>query len=250
MSCVSRSLAGIANTCTPNKGGIKKVLISNTNPNAIAFQEKIMSFKDVDWHEYNFKKNTGSMTSTLNVDPTTGTNYVTTNLVLQFNHMDTPKRIEISNLALSELYVIVQDSNNKYWFLGFNEPVTATAGTGQTGTAKTDSNNYSITLTDESKTFPYEILESRIPHATPVINLYAGVSLGNAELNPTAARIDGPIKYGNIVTLFSNLSWLQQTWYDKDTGEVLGTKYGAKTEPLSLELNRPSGVYNIALIGR
>lgn len=168
MSCVSRSLAGIANTCTPNKGGIKKVLITNTNPTPKTILKKIVSFNfDVPWYEYNFKKNTGSMTSTLNVDTTTGTNYVTTNLVLQFNHMDTPKRVEIGNLALSELYIIVQDSNNKYWYLGFDFPVIATAGTGQTGTSKSDSNHYSITLTDESKTFPYEVYEFIIPHVTP-----------------------------------------------------------------------------------
>ncbi len=58
--------------------------------------------------------------------------------------------------------VIVKDANGKLWYLGYNEPVTATAGTGQTGTAATDGNNYQITLTDQSDTYPYEVDEKAL----------------------------------------------------------------------------------------
>ena len=53
--------------------------------------------------------------------------------------------------------VIVKDNNGVYWFLGYDEPVNATAGGGQTGQAKTDANQYTITLTDESHELPYEV---------------------------------------------------------------------------------------------
>lgn len=255
MSCASRALAGIVNTCTPNKGGIKKVWITNTNPEPFyREQDKMIAgfTKTADWYEYNFSKNSGSMTSTLTADPTTGTNFVTTNLILQFNRMDTPKRVEIANLALSEVYVIVQDSNNKFWYLGFNEPVIATTGTAQTGTAKTDSNNYNITLTDESKTFPYEILESAMPKPKPLIWGYTGVTVQAAaqNRNDNCFKVEGTVSFGNTVTLISNLPMLQQTWVDIDTGKDLGEKYMAKSEPLELTLDRTNYIYRIGIVGR
>ena len=98
------------------------------------------------------------MTSTLNVDPANGVNYVSTDLVLVFNRMETLKRIEVAALALGDLAVIVKDSNGLYWYLGKDEPVVSTAGSGETGTARGDGNKYSVTLQDTSATYPYEIL--------------------------------------------------------------------------------------------
>ena len=106
------------------------------------------------------------MTSTLNVDETAGINYVSTELSLVFTKMETAKRIEISALAQGHLAVIVKDSNNMYWYLGKDDYVSASAGSANTGTAKGDSNNYSITLKDESDTFPYLVKESVIATIT------------------------------------------------------------------------------------
>ena len=72
--------------------------------------------------------------------------------------METVKRIEMEALAMNDLAVIVKDANGKYWYFGYDEPVSASAGDGQTGTARGDSNRYSITLQDNSDTWPYEIL--------------------------------------------------------------------------------------------
>ena len=106
------------------------------------------------------------MTSTLTVDPANGVNYVSTELVLQFTKMETRKRIEMAALAVGELAFIVKDANGIYWFLGKDEPVTATAGTGQTGQAVGDGNFYNITFTDESKSWPMEVLDSVVEGLT------------------------------------------------------------------------------------
>ena len=58
------------------------------------------------------------MTSTLNVDETTGNNYVTTEVSLVFSKMETTKRIEMAGLAIGQFAIIVKDSNEKYWYLG------------------------------------------------------------------------------------------------------------------------------------
>lgn len=107
--------------------------------------------------KYAIRRETAQMTSTLNSTPAQNLSYVSTELVLQFNKMDTAKRVEISALALGELVIIVKDSNGTYWYLGYDEPVLATAGDGVTGTARGDANAYHITFTDNAKEYPYEV---------------------------------------------------------------------------------------------
>jgi hypothetical protein len=82
---------------------------------------------------------------------------VTTDLVVVFNRMETSKRVEITALAQNDLILVVKDANGKYWLLGKDEPVRATAGDGLTGTARADRNGYSITLQDNSHEMPYEV---------------------------------------------------------------------------------------------
>lgn len=165
MATCSQTLAGLAVQCDTSKGGINKVYIAEypgmgasgiTSGVTISADSVTEISSACTFYAYNFKRNTGSMTSTLNVDAANGTNYVSTDLVLQFNKMDTVKRIEMSALSLGELFVICVDSNNKAWVLGINEPVSASAGTGQTGQAKADGNYYQITLQANDDTFPLE----------------------------------------------------------------------------------------------
>ena len=67
------------------------------------------------------------------------------------------RAVAINALAQNELVAIVKDANNKFWYLGMNEAVTATTGDGVTGTARGDRNGYSITLQDNSHEMPYEV---------------------------------------------------------------------------------------------
>lgn len=162
MAC-SQTLSGITLDCQSSMGGIKKVWLTTHVDGAaqLGADGIITGFTGVTtWYEYNFRKNTGSMTSTLNVDAANGVNYVSTELALVFTKMDTPKRIEMSALVLADAMAVVEDANGKRWFLGFDEPINATAATGESGTAKADGNRYTITLTDESTTFPYEVSAS------------------------------------------------------------------------------------------
>lgn len=130
---------------------------ATVDTNKISAISNIASFKG-----YEFSKNTASMTSTLNKDLTNGTSYVSTEIILQFNRMETEKRIEVEALSTGDLQIIVRDSNGIYWFLGYDAPVEASAGTAQTGVAKSDGNFYNITFTDESFEYPYEILDTAL----------------------------------------------------------------------------------------
>ena len=163
MSC-SQVLNGIAADCQTNVGGVREVYIANySDVTAIEVDETSNMIKTITmadtakFKKYAFKKNTSSMTSTLNVDPANGVNFVQTDLSLVFAKQETVKRMEIAKLSLGELRVIVLDANGKYWFLGQEEFVSATAGTAETGVNRTDGNKYTITLTDYSSSYPYEV---------------------------------------------------------------------------------------------
>lgn len=163
MSC-SQLLNGIAADCQTNVGGIREVYIANySDVTTVELDETSNMIKTITmadtakFKKYAFKKNTSSMTSTLNVDPANGINFVQTDLSLVFAKQETVKRMEIAKLSLGELRVIVKDANGKYWFLGQEEFVSATSGSAETGTNRQDGNKYQIVLSDYSSSYPYEV---------------------------------------------------------------------------------------------
>ena len=143
-------------------GGIVEALIANKESvTGITASSDMISeitmASSAKFKRYAFPRNTGSLTSNYTIDQTTGVRYVASDLVLIFNRMETAKRVEISALAQNDLVIIVKDANGKYWLLGKDEPVNATAGDGLTGTERADRNGYSITLQDNSLEMPYEV---------------------------------------------------------------------------------------------
>lgn len=163
------TLAGITLDCESSVGGIKRVFITQySDVKSVTMdegEEKINAITlatGKQWYEYQFRKGTGSLTSTLNVDETTGANYVSNELSLVFTKMETTKRIEIAALSIGQVAVVVEDSNGKYWYLGKDDYVSASAGSGTSGTAKGDQNAYTITLSTDSLSYPYELTDEAI----------------------------------------------------------------------------------------
>lgn len=124
MACLI-TIAGITLDCESSLGGIKQVWITQyDNVKSVTVDDETNQISaitleaDAKWYNYQFRKGTGSLTSTLNVDETAGTNYVSNELALVFTKMETKKRIEIAALSIGQLVVVVEDSNGKYWFLG------------------------------------------------------------------------------------------------------------------------------------
>ena len=169
MECNSITLKGIVRDCNPNMGGIQKVWMIlksdiTNDPTPEPGMDKITTLTVAEGegkvNAFNFRKGAASMTSNLQKDDTNGSYFWLTDLVMNFQRMETSKRAAIMALTLAEACAIVQDANGVYWFLGLNEYLAATAGTGETGTAKTDANKYSVTLQDSSLALPYEIEKS------------------------------------------------------------------------------------------
>lgn len=168
MECNSIALYGIERDCSANMGGIQKVwMILKSDVTAVTLDSTV---DNVDGkitaitlasgsavHEFSFRKGAASMTSNLQKDDTAGSYFWETDLVMNFQRMETAKRSAVMALTLAEACAIVLDNNGLYWFLGKDEYLAANAGTGETGQTKTDANQYTVTLQDSSLGLPFEI---------------------------------------------------------------------------------------------
>lgn len=178
MPC-AQTLSGLARDCNPNVGGIKAAWINNFDEVATVTvgtgdnSGKITAVTLVDhaaqgvtdpvyvkFKKYSFRPATSNFESTLNTSEENGPQDVTTLINLIFNRMETTKRIEVEALSLGDLALIVEDNNGIFWYFGKDNPVFASAANGTPGTARSDRNAYAVTLQDNAKTWPYEVLAS------------------------------------------------------------------------------------------
>lgn len=169
MACLV-SLTGIPYDCGTNLSGIKALYLANdASVGNVTVSEGEISAIDASagtFKKYVPAKNTGSLTKTLTKDESTGVMYYTNEAVAQFNRMETAKRTEIANIDRGQFKAIVLDNNGKYWFLGKDNYVSATAVTGQTGAGLDEGNFYTLTLTDISAELPYEVQSEAITAVT------------------------------------------------------------------------------------
>lgn len=164
MGCLPQALAGIAASCDTNLAGIKKAWIGeyeNFTATADMTGHTITSLSGatsgVSLYAYSFAKQTGSLTSEITIDEANGVRYYTNTIALQFNKMEAKKHLEMQALAAGPLIVIVLDNNGKYWFIGYDNYVSASAETAQTGQSFGDLNGYNLTMDAMSAYLPFEI---------------------------------------------------------------------------------------------
>ena len=162
MAC-TQTLSGLVRDCAPSKGGVRAVYLANKDDvSAVTLTtSKITAItmnSTAKFKKYAFAPQTASMTSDYQVNDDNGTKFVQTQLAMIFNRMQTAARLEVVALAQAEVVAIVQDNNGAYWFLGYDEGMTLSAGGGATGTARADRNGYNVTLNDNSNELPFEVL--------------------------------------------------------------------------------------------
>lgn len=162
MGC-SVTLAGISSDCLSNKGGVKAVYLINREDIAdLKVAENVitgitLTSASTKFKKFEFRKDSASMTSTLTIGDNGGSNYVSTVVTMSFNRMDAAKRLEMNAMAFGELAALVEDRNGTVYYLGYDEAVKASNGTGETGAARTDLNQYTAELTDESDLYPFTV---------------------------------------------------------------------------------------------
>lgn len=151
--------------CFSSKGGIKAIWVAVYQENAFLLSTggTVTGFTDgITWYKQELRRGTGNMTSTYNYDEANGSSYVQTDAVIQYGKMQKESRIQMNALSKGDLLAVVEDCNGAYFALGVQEPVKATAGTGVTGTARTDGNYYEITLSDYNEEYPQHLDASAI----------------------------------------------------------------------------------------
>lgn len=159
MGCNSMTLAGLDARCDKSIGGVKKVFVAlASETDTITANEGKVGItlgEGGTWYKYQFRPNTASYTTTATFNEQGGS-YWTSEVAMVFAKMDTAKRIEINALAQSTLRIAVEDANGIIWVLGTEFEAQASAMVGQTGTAFSDANNYSVTLQAVSIEAPME----------------------------------------------------------------------------------------------
>lgn len=94
---------------------------------------------------FGFKAQTANFNQTLNYSEN-GANFWTSTINLTFSKLDSAKRLSIMSLMQGECICIVSDNNKMKWLVGLNFPLYMTEGQADTGTAFTDNNAYTISL--------------------------------------------------------------------------------------------------------
>ena len=196
MACTPKYLTSITTSCGSNLPSIKSLWIGQFDSATFTYtylQNGSQNVTDDDgnpikesvsgatlkegskpWVIFNFKKNTGELTSEMTVNDN-GSHYYTNGVNLVFAKIDNGKRLSIEAVASGECTMIVLDSNNQYWLIGAENPVSLTTLSGSTGTAIGDSNQYSVTLSADEATMPI-LIES--DQAQTIINTLTGVTPG------------------------------------------------------------------------
>lgn len=156
-SCVSIALNGIAGHCETAKGGIKAVYVAEAadvtdvsvnSTNGVI--ETITMASGKKFKKYTFRKQSSNFNSEASIDDAIGSKYWTNNVEMVFVKADAAKRLEMNALLQDDCVAIVQDQMDNYIYMGYEDVVSVTAGTQETGTQFSDRNGYTITLTDQS----------------------------------------------------------------------------------------------------
>lgn len=150
--------------CSNSLGGVKAIWLSDFRDGAATLGtisgdtsgvKYVTKFDEsVTWVQIPIRKNTASYTSEVQISDENG-NSVQTTLNVVLSRMDAAKRLTFNSLMITDCMAVVEDANGSKVFLGMDNPVTMSSGTGQTGTAKTDANNFTIGLQDDSLETPY-----------------------------------------------------------------------------------------------
>lgn len=161
MGCCEQ-FSGLMRDCDGNVGGIKRCWIACydqvTGKTITADQISAIEFESGAFKEFEFRKQTGSVTQSFQLGDN-GSQYYEQTITLVFRKQETPKRIEINALAISDIVVIIEDNNGKFWYFGYDNYVTLTANEAETGTAFSDLNGYTITLLGTDYQLAYEVTE-------------------------------------------------------------------------------------------
>lgn len=154
MAICNALTAGLAKSCSTNTGGLNKFYVTDFE-NVTAYT--IAAGTGGDWitgitlgagdfYEFQTNKNVCNFTEKATIDLQKGTTFFDQKVSLVLSRRETIKRNAIEELTAGQkpLLIICLDSNGLYWLSGKIEGSFVSNVDGGTGTAKADSNGYTI----------------------------------------------------------------------------------------------------------
>lgn len=161
MNCSTFTPEYIDARCDKSVGGIKAIYIANRDdiqfPLQSNTQEEITSLQMAEgkyFAKWQFRKNTGSYTSTYASDMAIGNETITTTVALQFSRAEATKRLKIQKALNSAAVVIIEDMYGQLLFLGEDNEVVITECTMQSGTQTGDLSGFNLTFQDIADNLP------------------------------------------------------------------------------------------------
>jgi hypothetical protein len=159
MSC-SLLTSGWAKGCKDNAGGLKRVLIANTI-DVVSFTEgttgslatptgeitAITMDAGAVFYEFVPNKMSSNWVENIQSNAQNGTIGYEQVLTMIFAKNEAAARNRVSLLGQSEVYIIVEDYNGKYFLLGEFNGCELTGGSSSSGTALSDLNGWTLTFT-------------------------------------------------------------------------------------------------------
>lgn len=118
------------------------------------------------FYKYQLVKQTSSFTENITASVENGTVFYASELSIILNKLQANTRNEILLLAKNNLLAVVQDGNDKYWFMGKINGADLTGGNGATGTAFGDRSGYTLTFTANEPAMCPEVVSSIIAGLT------------------------------------------------------------------------------------
>lgn len=159
MAC-NLTLSGLQPECMSNSGGIKKIwAIEFSKIKNVTFNEDMTEVTAITLDasakmlSYAIRKESTQLVSEYTIDESNGIKFATNTLNVKFPRIDASKRMELIAMISGEVAVLAEDANGTYYFLGSENPVTVSAASADSGTARTDANSYTLALTDFSGHF-------------------------------------------------------------------------------------------------
>lgn len=166
MACTA-TITGISLSCQTGVGGVEVAYGAiKDDVTAITVTDGKVSAITMamgkNFCEYELHPERSNFSSSQQGDDVSGVDYIQSDVMLSWTHMETSKRTAIESLVGNKLVVIVKDNNGKYWLIGKDRPAKVTARTAESGTAMGDANAYSVTITGKDNELPIEVDSSII----------------------------------------------------------------------------------------
>jgi hypothetical protein len=158
MSCELTS--GFEVACRESTGGIKNFYIGQKTSDLSVTTDSsgiATSITGAVLYKYNPRRETSMFNDEVTTNEQNGSVYYAQTAQIILTRMEQRKRNEVVLLAKSNLIMIVQDQNDKYWLLGEANGITLANSPGGSGTAYADRNGYELNFEGAEPTAAREV---------------------------------------------------------------------------------------------